>query len=104
MSLSIPLSRSMLAYRLDDLSAHLNDPSSIRLPRTIASYGMSKNSSVSGLDRHRVLVRLEDGSAELAAAIDRLLRAQRDLVAQRLPKMLGVRSGRSMPGEETSTA
>ena len=42
-----------LADGLDDLLAHLNHPSSIRFPRTIASYGISTRSPF-GVDRQRV--------------------------------------------------
>src|SRR5947208_6678351 len=89
-----------LLDELDDLSAHLF-PSSIRLPRTICSYGMS--TGCGSVARWTAC-----SSAPISSPLKRFRPAISAAVrsATRRPtkrsKCAGLRSGRSRPGEETS--
>src|SRR5262249_25392070 len=90
------------AHRLDDLSRHLDPPSSIRLPRTISAYGTSTRSLS------------ETASASAASSAATTVPRKRFRPAMSLPvrsatlrpttprKCAGLRSGLSVPGEDTS--
>src|SRR5207344_1418579 len=87
-----------LVDELDDLSAHVESLSSIRLPRTICSYGMSTSwpfvatvteSSPARVTSPRTFARSAVFSLTVRPTTSR--------------KCSGLRSGRSRPGEETAT-
>src|SRR5580765_2855283 len=87
-----------ISYGLDDFLAHLFPASSIRLPRTMASYGMST-------DLPLVSTVTAASPAATTSPRTRLRSVVRS--ATRRPtasrKCAGLRSGRSRPGDETST-
>src|SRR5262249_39743037 len=84
------------ANRFDDLSRHVSYPSSIRLPRTMSSYG----TSIASVCVRKVTVR-----APAATTSPRRRRFASVRSETRRPttlrKCCGVRSGRSVPGDET---
>src|SRR5205823_8689179 len=88
-----------LVDELDDLSTHVERPSSIRFPRTICAYGMSTSSpstpTVTASSSARTTSpRTFDRSAVFSFTVWPTTRW----------KCSGLRSGRSRPGDETSTA
>src|ERR1700736_6230409 len=89
-------------HRLDDLAGHLV-PRSIRLPRTIDSYGISTGSLPAATRRVRSPAATSSPRKRLRPAISSAVRTL--TVRPTTRSKCGLRrSGRSVPGEETSIA
>src|SRR5436190_292792 len=86
---------------LDDLSAHF-DPSSIRLPRTIWSYGISTGCGSVARWTACASAPISSPLKRFRPAISAAVRSA-TLRPTKRSKCAGLRSGRSKPGEETST-
>src|SRR5947207_2259097 len=90
-----------LLDELDDLSAHF-DPSSIRLPRTIWSYGRSTGCGSVARWTACASAPISSPLKRFRPAISAAVRSA-TLRPTKRSKCAGLRSGRSKPGEETST-
>src|SRR4051794_7732653 len=87
-----------VSYGLDDFLAHLFPASSIRLPRTMASYGMSTDLPLASTVTATSPAARTSPRKRLRSVVRS---ATRRPTASR--KCAGLRSGRSRPGDETST-